>query len=139
LYAYAGQQWKTAERVRQIMDTFYTAKPNGLCGNEDLGQMSAWYVFSGMGFYPVNPSNGIYVLGSPAVNNATILQRENKNFVVEAINNSEENIYIQKAEYNGKPYSKSWITNDMITGGGVLKLYMGNKPSDFGTRQQDRP
>ena len=102
--------------------------------------MSAWYVFSSMGFYSVNPANGIYVLGSPLVNTATIHHKEGISFTLKAIDNSKTNIYIQKAEYNGKPYTKSYITHDMIVKGGELKLYMGSKPSTtFGVKKEDRP
>jgi predicted alpha-1,2-mannosidase len=140
LYAFAGQPWKTAKLVRQIADTFYTAKTNGLCGNEDLGQMSAWYVYSAMGFYPVNPANGIYVLGSPVVNEAVIKVKEGKSFQLMAVNNSKNNIYIQKASYNGEPYTKSYITHDMVMKGGELKLFMGDKPSaTWGVKKEDRP
>jgi predicted alpha-1,2-mannosidase len=140
LYAYAGQPWKTAKLIREIDDKFYSTKPDGLCGNEDLGQMSAWYILSAMGFYSVNPANGIYVLGSPLVNNAVIHYKENISFKINAIDNSAANIYIQKAEYNGKPYTKSYITHDMIIKGGELKLYMGSKPSTtWGVKKEDRP
>ena len=140
LYAYAGQPWKTAKLIREIDAKFYSEKPDGLCGNEDLGQMSAWYNFSAMGFYSVNPANGIYVLGSPLVKTATIHHKEGIAFTLKAVGNSKTNIYIQKAEYNGKPYTKSYITHDMIVKGGELKLYMGSKPSKtFGVKKEDRP
>ncbi|ULQ56973.1 GH92 family glycosyl hydrolase [Flavihumibacter rivuli] len=140
LYAFAGEQWKTASLVRQIADTFYTAKPDGICGNEDLGQMSAWYIFSSMGFYPVNPANGTYVLGSPLMDKATIRLGGNKSFTIIAKNNSKGNKYIQKVEYNGKEYSKTYITHDMIRSGGELTLYMGPAPNkQWGVRKEDRP
>ncbi|MBA4275944.1 GH92 family glycosyl hydrolase [Flavobacterium sp.] len=140
LFSYVGQPWKTAKLIREIADKFYTTKPDGLCGNEDLGQMSAWYIFSAMGFYSVNPANGIYVLGSPLVNNAVINYKEGISFQLTAINNSATNIYIQKAEYNGKPYTKSYITHDMIAKGGELKLYMGSSSSaTWGVKKGDRP
>lgn len=140
LYAFAGQPWKTAKLVRKICDTFYTSKTNGLCGNDDVGQMSAWYNLSAMGFYPVNPANGVYVLGSPLVNQAAIESPNGKVFKIIAVNNNDKNIYIQKAEWNGKPYTKSFITHTMITTGGELKLYMGNKPSaTWGVKKEDRP
>ncbi len=140
LYAFAGQPWKTAKLIREIDDKFYSAKPDGLCGNEDLGQMSAWYILSSMGFYSVNPANGIYVLGSPLVNQAVIHHKKDISFTINALNNSAENIYIQKAEYNGKPYTKSYITHEMIVKGGELKLYMGSKPSmTWGVKKEDRP
>ena len=140
LYAYAGEPWKTAKLIREIDEKFYSTKPDGLCGNEDLGQMSAWYVLSSMGFYSVNPANGIYVFGSPLVNEATIHHKKGISFTIKAIDNSATNMYIQKAEYNGKPYTKSYITHDMIVKGGELKLYMGSKPSTtFGVKKEDRP
>ena len=140
LYVYAGKQWKTAKRVRDILEQFYTAKPDGICGNEDVGQMSAWYVLSSMGFYAVNPANGIYVLGSPSVNEAVIHYKAGISFKMKAVNNSKTNVYIQKAEYNGKPYTKPYITHNMIVKGGELKLFMGNKPKiEFGKKEEDRP
>jgi predicted alpha-1,2-mannosidase len=140
LYAYVGQPWKTAKLIREIADKFYTTKPDGLCGNEDLGQMSAWYVFSAMGFYSVNPANGIYVLGSPLVNQATVQTKNGGAFKMTAVNNNPTNIYIQKAEFNGKSYTKSYITHEMITKGGELKLYMGSTPSTtWGVKKEDRP
>lgn len=140
LYAFAGQPWKTADLVRQITDSLYTNKPDGLCGNEDLGQMSAWYVFSAMGFYPVNPANGTYVFGSPLVNDAVIDLPGNKKFQLKAINNSKNNKYIQKAMLNGKPYKKSYLAHKDLVSGGTLTLYMGSKPSKtWGVNPADRP
>jgi predicted alpha-1,2-mannosidase len=128
LYAYAQQPWKTASLVRKIADSFYTNKPDGLCGNEDVGQMSAWYVFSALGFYPVNPANGIYVFGSPLVGSATISVGE-REFQIEVVGNDDENKYIQKMYLNGKPYSKSYISHHDIQQGGRLRIFMGNTPS----------
>lgn len=140
LYAYVGQPWKTAKLIREVADKFYSTKPDGLCGNEDLGQMSAWYVLSAMGFYSVNPANGIYVLGSPLINSATINHKDGVSFKMTAVNNSAANMYIQKAEFNGKPYTKSYITHEMITKGGELKLFMGSVPSaTWGVKKEDRP
>ena len=140
LYAFAGEQWKTAEKIRYILNKFYTNKPDGLIGNEDCGQMSAWYVMSSLGFYPVNPSNGVYVFGSPLFDKATISLPDGKTFVVETVNNSKENIYIQSVELNGQPYSKSYITHKDIMAGGALKFGMGNTPNyNFGSSYKDRP
>lgn len=139
LYAFAGQQWKTAKWVRKVFEDFYTDKPDGLSGNEDVGQMSAWYLISALGFYPVNPANGAYVFGSPAVNNATINLPGNKKFTVKAINNNKNNIYIQKVTWNGKPYTRSFITHSEVMKGGTLVFYMGSTPSKFGTNKADRP
>lgn len=125
LYAFVGEQWKTAEKVRNILKTMYRNEPNGLEGNEDCGQMSSWYLFSAMGFYPVNPSNGIYVFGSPLFDKITLALAEGKSFVIEAVNNSERNIYIQSVELNGEPYTKSYIRHADICRGGTLKFIMG--------------
>lgn len=140
LYAFAGQQWKTAEKVRQVMRLFYNDTPSGLCGNEDCGQMSAWYIFSALGFYPVNPSNGVYVLGSPLVDRAEIQVPNGKTFVIKVKNNSKSNQYIQSATLNGKPYEKSYITHKDIKNGGFFELKMGSRPNkNFGTHIEQRP
>lgn len=140
LYNYAGEQWKTAEKVRYIMDEFYTDKPDGIIGNEDCGQMSAWYVLSAMGFYQVNPSDAVFAFGSPRFKKIKIKTRNDQVFTIEAPNNSKENIYIQKAYLNGKPYKKSYITYNDIIKGGTLKFIMGKKPNKkFGTLRSDRP
>lgn len=129
LYVYAGAQWKTAEKVRYIMDGFYTDKPDGIIGNEDCGQMSAWYLLSAMGFYQVNPSDGVLVFGSPRFDKVTAKVRGGKTFTVEAENNSKENIYIQKVYLNGKLYPKTYITYNDIVSGGNLKFVMGKRPN----------
>ena len=140
LYAYAGEQYKTADKVRYILNELYTDQPDGLCGNEDCGQMSAWYVMSSMGFYPVNPSNGAYVFGSPLFDEASIVLSEEKNFTIIAKNNSKKNIYIQSVKLNGIDYKKSFITHKDILKGGVLTFEMGEKPNEnFGKSLQDRP
>lgn len=140
LYAYAGKPWKTANLVRQITDSLYTNKPDGLCGNEDLGQMSSWYVFSAMGFYPVNPANGTYVFGSPLINDAVISLPGNKKFHIKVQGNSKDNKYIQKALLNGKPYKKSYLRHKDLVAGGELTLFMGYKPSaTWGVNPADRP
>lgn len=140
LYAYAGEQWKTAEKVRFIMDEFYTDKPDGIIGNEDCGQMSAWYLLSSMGLYQVNPSDGIFVFGSPCFKKVEMKVRGGKIFTVEAPNNNKENIYIQKVYLNGKPYNKSYITYDDIINGSTLKFVMGKKPNkNFGKAPANRP
>lgn len=140
LYAYAGEQWKTAEKVRFIMDEFYTDRPEGIIGNEDCGQMSAWYLLSSMGLYQVNPSDGIFVFGSPCFNKVEMKVRGGKTFTVEAPNNNKENIYIQKVYLNDKPYKKSYITYDDIINGSTLKFVMGKKPNkNFGKAPANRP
>jgi predicted alpha-1,2-mannosidase len=140
LYAFVGQQWKTARLVRQILTTLYSDQPDGLSGNEDCGQMSAWYVFSAMGMYPVNPAAGIYVFGSPVIDEATIAVPGGKSFTVVTQNNSPENLYIQAVELNGRPYSKSYITHPDIIAGGELTFVMGPEPNKaFGAAAEDRP
>ena len=140
MYAYAGAQWKTAERVRMLQEKFYTDQPDGYCGNEDCGQMSAWHILSALGFYQVNPSNGIFVFGSPLYKRATINLPGGKKFVINAPANSEKNIYIHSAKLNGKKYSKAFITYDDIMCGGALTLQMTAKPNKkFGLSKNDRP
>ena len=118
----------------------YTDRPNGLAGNEDCGQMSSWYVLSAMGFYPVNPSLGIYVLGSPKFSEMTIRTENGKKFTVKAEGNSERNIYIQSAELNGKPYPYAYIRHSDIVKGGTLRLTMGPQPNrEFGAAPEHRP
>jgi predicted alpha-1,2-mannosidase len=144
LYNYAGQPWKTQTRMRQIASTLYANTPGGICGNDDCGQMSAWYVFTALGFYPVDPTSGIYILGSPLFDKAT-LKLDSKfarggSFTVIAKNNSAENLYIQSATLNGKPITRSWISHDEITAGGKLVLTMGPAPNKtFGSAAADRP
>ncbi|WP_346863195.1 GH92 family glycosyl hydrolase [uncultured Draconibacterium sp.] len=140
LYAYAGQQWKTAEKVREICNTMYTDQPDGICGNEDCGQMSAWYVLSSMGMYPVNPAAGAYVFGSPLFDKAEIGLPGGKHFTFVAKNNSKENLYIQSITLNGEAYTKSFITHKQIMEGGELVYSMGNTPNkEFGKAMENRP
>ena len=140
LYPYAGQQWKTAEKVRYIDREFYTDSPDGIIGNEDCGQMSAWYIMSAMGFYQVNPSNGVFVFGSPLFPSLTLRLENGRSFTVTAEGNSDTNIYIQSATLNGQPYEKSYITYDDIMSGGELHFVMGDKPNkSFGAAPESRP
>lgn len=140
LYNFAGQQWKTARRARQVMKEMYLDNPNGLSGNEDCGQMSAWYVLSAMGLYQVNPVSGCYVLGSPALDEAVLRLPGDKRFAIRAEGNSADNIYIQSAELNGKPHTRSFLTYREIMAGGNLLLKMGPKPNPaFGAAPDDRP
>jgi predicted alpha-1,2-mannosidase len=129
LYAYSGQQWKTAEKVRYIMKEFYHDDPDGVIGNEDCGQMSAWYIFSALGFYPVFPASGDYMLGSPLFDEAILRLPEGKSFTVQVINNSPENIYIQQVELNGKVQSNCSINHQDIIKGGIMKIVMGKSPN----------
>ncbi len=139
LYDYVGKPWKTQEKVREIMDRFYTNEPAGLCGNEDCGQMSAWYILSAMGFYPVTPGSNIYAVGTPLFPEVTINMENGKHFTIRANNVSKKNIYILSAEMNGKPYKKCYLTNDNIVNGGELVFDMGDKPSGWGTGEGDYP
>jgi predicted alpha-1,2-mannosidase len=140
MYAYAGQPWKTAEKVRYIMKNFYTDKTDGIIGNEDVGQMSSWYVFSSLGFYPVNPSNGVYVFGSPLFNEVSLKLTGGKSMRIIARNNSDQNIYIQRITLNGTNYSKSYITHSDLLKGGQLIIEMGSKPNlTWGKALQNRP
>lgn len=140
LYPYAGEQWKTAEKVRYIQDEFYTDQPEGVIGNEDCGQMSAWHIMSALGFYQVNPSNGVLVFGSPSFDKASVRLADGKTFEVVAQNNSKENIYIQSVLLNGKPYNNSYIMYEDVMKGGNLTFVMGNTPNkEFGTAPENRP
>ena len=129
LYNYAGRPWKTQQRVRQIMTELYHTGPDALAGNDDCGQMSAWYIFSALGFYPVNPAEGIYVLGSPLVKKASIKLENDKVFTVEAANNSSDNLYIDAVLLNGEKLEKSFITHQQIMEGGTLKFVMAAEPN----------
>ncbi len=140
LYAFAGQPWKTAEKVRFVMNNFYTDKHDGIIGNEDVGQMSAWYVLSSLGFYQVNPANGVYVFGSPLFDEASVKLAAGKTLHVIAKNNSAQNIYIQNASFNGKKLTHSFITFQEMAQGGDLVFEMGSKPSaSWGRALADRP
>jgi len=129
LYAVAGQPWKTQEKVRRICRDFYTDKRDGLIGNEDCGQMSAWYVMSALGFYPLNPVGGIYVLGAPMVERAEIRLADGRRFVISAVNLSEQNLYVQSVSLNGRPLNQVWITHNDVIKGGELVFTMGPQPN----------
>ena len=140
LFAYAGKPWKTQQLVRKIMATQYRNDHDGYAGNEDCGQMSAWYVLSAMGFYPVNPASGIYVIGSPAVDYAKIELPKGKTFEIFAKNNSSDNIYIQSAKLNGKPLERSYFTHKELVAGGRLELQMGSQPNKlWASQKENRP
>jgi len=126
LFNYGGAPWKTQEKVHEIMTKFYSNKPDGLCGNEDMGQMSAWYVFSALGFYPVNPADGNYVFGTPLFSEVSINLPNKKTFKVIAKDLSDQNIYIQKVLLNGKEDDRGYITHQQILDGGTLEFQMGS-------------
>ena len=128
------------DKVDYILNELYKDQPDGLSGNEDCGQMSAWYVLSSIGVYSVNPSNGEYVLGRPLFDSAIIELPMGKKFVVETKNNGAENIYIQSVKLNGNPYNKSFITHKNIIQGGKLSFVMGPEPNkEFASQIEDRP
>ncbi|HEX6070982.1 MAG TPA: glycoside hydrolase family 92 protein, partial [Longimicrobiaceae bacterium] len=129
LYAYAGQPWKVQQRVRQIMTEEYDAGPGGLSGNDDSGQMSAWYAFSAMGFYPVAPGIPNYVLGSPLFARTTLHLAGGATFTIDAAGASALNPYIQSATLNGQPFDRSWISHEELLRGGTLSLQMGPEPN----------
>jgi predicted alpha-1,2-mannosidase len=128
LYGYGGRQWKTAETVRHIMKDMYHDQPDGIIGNEDCGQMSAWYIFSALGFYPVFPADGKYVFGSPLVENATLQLPSGKTFTIKAAGAATKP-YIQKVLLNGKPYDAGFISHDVLMTGGTLEFIMSDKPN----------
>ena len=129
MYNWAGKPWKTQERINQIVTTMYLNKPDGLCGNDDCGQMSAWYIFSSLGFYPVCPGSGQYAIGAPSVNEGRIQLAAGKVLTVKANKLSDKNIYIQSAKLNGKPITTSFISHSDIANGGELVFEMGGKPN----------
>lgn len=139
MYNYMGQPWKAAKLLRQTMKEMYFNDYDGLSGNEDVGQMSAWYVLSSVGLYQVEPAGGKYIIGSPLFDEAQINVGNGRTFTIRARNNSQENIYVQSAKLNGKPYSKTYLMFQDIVRGGTLELEMGSEPSAWGTQTKNRP
>jgi len=140
LYDYAGQPWKTQYYVAKVLNELYNNSFSGYSGNEDCGQMSAWYIFSSMGFYPVNPANGIYAIGSPVLKSASIALANGKTFSMSVKNTGKTNIYIQSVKLNGKPYSKTYITQNDIMNGCNLEFTMGATPNKkWGVKAEDKP
>lgn len=132
LYNYVGRPWKTQKYVSHIMNTLYNNTSSGYAGNDDCGQMSAWYVFSAMGFYPVNPADGRYIIGSPAFDECTLKLGGDKEFRIETVRKSAEDIYIQSVTLNGKRYNDCFITHEDIVNGGTMVFKMGRRPSGWG-------
>jgi predicted alpha-1,2-mannosidase len=140
LYNYAGQPWKAQKWVREVMEKLYTPTPDGLCGDEDNGQTSAWYVFSALGFYPVCPGSGQYVLGVPLFREATLHLENGKTFEIRAAENSKDNLYIQSARLNGRKITRTYLLHEDIVKGGKIELDMGDKPNiKWGTSPADAP
>ncbi len=127
LYNYAGQPWKTQEHVREVINKLYTPNPDGYCGDEDNGQTSAWYVFSSLGFYPVCPGSNQYVIGSPLFDKATIQLQNGKELVIEANNNSSENIYVNSINLNGEVIDRNYYTHEELQNGGKIVIDMSDK------------
>ncbi|WP_284442926.1 GH92 family glycosyl hydrolase [Elizabethkingia anophelis] len=127
-YNWSGQPWKTQKQVRHILEMQYKSTPDGLGGNDDTGQMSAWYILSSLGFYPVAPGSEDYAIGSPAVNNAVLTLENGKNFEIEAVNQSPQNVYVQKILLNGKEIKNFTLKHSDIMNGGKIVFYMNNKP-----------
>ena len=134
LYNFVNKPSKTQEKVRQILAEMYQNAPDGISGNEDCGQMSAWYVFSSLGFYPVTPGSNQYIIGSPLFDKATINLENGKSFTIQATNNSAENKYIKSVKLNGKNYEFSYLNHQDIVNGGTLVFEMTNKPTNWGTK-----
>jgi len=140
LYNFVGKPWKTQQLVNRITHELYKNAPDGLAGNEDCGQMSAWYVLSAMGFYPVTPGTDSYAIGSPLFGKTTIRLAGNKTFTITARNNSKENKYIQSATLNGKKFNRTWILQSEIMSGGKLTFEMGPTPNKhWGTGKESAP
>ena len=129
MFNHANKPWKTQYWVRHILDTQYNTTPNGLSGNEDCGQMSAWYIFSSIGLYPLNPASGNYEIGSPIFEKSTIKLSNYKTFVIIAKNVSDKNIYIQSATLNNQEFNNTSISHQQIMKGGTLEFVMGSKPN----------
>lgn len=140
LYDYAGQPWKTQFRVRQIMSQLYQSTPDGLSGDEDNGQTSAWYVFSALGFYPVCPGSDVYAIGSPIFDKATLTVADKKQFVITALDNGPQRPYVLKASLNESAFDKIFLTHKQITSGGEIKFQMSSSPEyHWAVDEKDRP
>jgi predicted alpha-1,2-mannosidase len=140
LYAYTGDAWKTQARVRSLLDEQYTAKPDGLAGNEDCGQMSAWYILSALGFYPVDPVSANYVVTAPLFDRATLDLGQGHRLEIVAHRSSGKDIYIQSARLNGSPLTRAWFSHKQIAQGGRLEFVLGPEPNkSFGAADRDLP
>ncbi|WP_026359608.1 GH92 family glycosyl hydrolase [Sphingomonas sp. PR090111-T3T-6A] len=139
LYDFGGEPWKAQATVRHIAETAYSNTPAGMLGNEDCGQMSAWYIFAALGFYPVNPVSKAYMIGSPLYARATLNLPGGKSFSVEAPGNGPANVYIQSATLNGRPLDKPFVTYEQIVAGGKLRFVMGPKPSGWASQWRGKP
>ena len=129
LYNWTDEPWKTQERVRMILKNQYKPTPDGLGGNDDCGQMSAWYLFTALGFYPVAPGSGQYSLGSPVIKTATINLENGRKLMIEARNQSDKNVYVQNVSLNGRPLDRRHLTYAEINNGGKIIFSMSDKPA----------
>ncbi len=129
LYNWTDQPWKTQERIRMILKKMYRPTPDGLGGNDDCGQMSAWYLFSTLGFYPVAPGSEHYSLGSPAIKEATLQLENGQTFTVETKNQSDKNVFVQKVLLNGKEVTTPFLNHSDIMKGGKITYFMSAKPN----------
>ncbi|WP_313808525.1 GH92 family glycosyl hydrolase [Sphingobium sp.] len=140
LYAYCGAAWKTQAMVRRLLTEMYKAAPDGVIGNDDCGQMSAWFILSSLGFYPVDPVSATYVLGSPLFTRSTVKLGNGKKLIVEALNNGPDTPYVRRVEWNGQPWTKGWIAHADLVKGGTLRFTMSVTPNKaFASRPEDRP
>lgn len=140
LYNYAGQPWKTQKWARKVMADLYSSTPDGYPGDEDQGQTSSWYVISAMGLYSVCPGTTEYVIGSPVFPKMTIQLENGKKLIIEAENNNSENVYIQSASFDGKPFTKNYLQYEDLMNGGTIRYQMGNTPAlNRGVSKEDRP
>ncbi|PNQ74044.1 glycosyl hydrolase family 92 [Hanstruepera neustonica] len=139
LYNFVNKPYKTQEKVHQILTELYTNEPDGISGNEDCGQMSAWYVFSSMGFYPVTPASNQYIIGTPLFEKATINLENGKQFTIQANNLSDDNIYIASVELNGQPLNQSYISHEDIMKSGQLVFNMTNQTTEWATQEGEEP
>lgn len=140
LYSFVGKSWKSQQKARQIVDEFYTDQPNGLCGNDDAGQMSAWYILSAMGFYPATPGVEDYVIGSPLFDKVTLHLENGKQFIITSKNGGTRNFYVQSLKLNGKDHQKSYFKHQNIINGGEMVFEMGDKPNEeWGSNPENQP
>ncbi|NOY47450.1 MAG: glycoside hydrolase family 92 protein, partial [Chlorobi bacterium] len=139
LYNFVNKPFKTQEKVHQILTEMYHNAPDGISGNEDCGQMSAWFVLSAMGFYPVTPASNTYIIGTPLFNKATINLENGNHFTIVAHNISDENSYIENVVLNGKPLNRTYLKHSEIINGGTLEFQMTNRPSDWGSKEGQEP
>ncbi len=140
LYAFAGQPWKTQDTVRKILDEMYKNDPDGLIGNEDCGQMSAWFILSALGFYSVTPGANEYIIGAPLFPKSTVHLENGKNFVIRAPDTSSKSRYVQGITLNGVPYARSFLTHDAVNAGGEIVFNMAETPNPlWGTGPGNEP